>query len=799
MKEVYTYHPPSCRKIFLAAVLAVFMNHPMKAQFDVKLLEDVRMSFERVYVHLDKMVYGSGGTVKYRAFLADANSTDENIKSSILYFELKGTDQVRSALWRVNLKAGYGSGSFVIPYDLKSGVYSLKVFTNRMRNGNPDYLFSTDILIVNISEENISEIPVAVRPDEHDVLIEFHPEGGNLVCGIESKVGYTLHRTHNDRLPVYINIMANDSVELTRIIPGGSGTGWFSLLPANGNIYHASLFYENGQIVNVNLPYAEPYGTIMQVSDAGEGLALRISIRNGNISRISSMHLMAVSRGSIVLDSVFSAYDGEQIIFIPGERLSKGVISFYLYDSRRFSLCRRLYYFTGSGPDPAIRLQGIGKVYKQNELVSPELWIDGLEEKDSVSMAVSVSQLQPFQHILDRCHIDQYFLLLSEIADLPVPMSHLDGIDEGQLSDLLLCVDTEDYAWNYSNKNISSGCLYKTESNGFILTGNVKTRQGGEPLASADILITVTDSIAPRIIYTKTDTAGYFNTVLNSFYDNKEIILQVCNDIANQDLSWELEEKRIQTDVQKAAPYIFTDAEKEYANSSRDIRITEAIYDSPGEEQQRETAMRSEMVFLSPDAVIYPSDFTELVNFKEIADNILPSVRFTTRNRQYITGVFNRPYEYWLMNDKVMLNGVLFKDLAYIAALGSKDIERIEIYNTNLLCGPLTIPGLISVYTYDREIPENYLRDHTFAFYNEVIPGDQKRQNLTFHGKPYNNPEYPDFRQTLFWNPDIEISGSDKMVFEFRTSQLRGLFEINIQGISKSGIPMHANFYFRVE
>ncbi|MBN2482489.1 MAG: hypothetical protein JXB19_12175 [Bacteroidales bacterium] len=776
------------------------MNPAVTAQFDAKLLENIRTGYERVYVHLDKMVYVSGGSIRYRAFLTDINSLQEGIKSSILYFELKAPDQDHSILWRVNLTKGNGSGSFVIPSDLKSGTYSLKAFTNRMRNGNPDYIFSTDILIVNIAGENTVEIPVAVNPDNRNVLIDFYPEGRNLIYGIESKVGYMLHGTFNEMLPVSINIMENDSVEMARIIPDASGTGWFYFLPSVGNRYHASLLYENGQIVNVNLPYIDAYGYAMQVTESGRGLAVKIRSENSSVSQVSSLHLIAVSRGSIVLDSVFYSSGGEQTLFIPEKQLNEGIISFNLYDSRRFSLCQRLYYYSSTGPGPGIRIQGLDKVHKQSDTIRLELLAEGLDDGDSASLAVSVSEVQAFHHILNRSNIDRHFAVISEIAGLPVPMHYLNEISDKQISDLLLCVDENDYAWNYSNKNVSSGCLYDSEPNGYILTGTVKNRQSGEPLASADIMITVTDSVTPRIMYTNTDTAGGFRTVLSPFFDNKDIILQVCDGNNNTDLAWELEEKRLQSDARQAVPYILTEAEKELVNRSRDIRIIEAIYESKREERPGEAGIIAGMVFLTPDAVIHPADYTELVNFKEIADNILPSVRFITRNRQYITEIFNRPYEYWLINDKVLLNGVLFKDLAYIATLGSKDIERVEIYNSNLMCGPLTIPGLLSIYTHDGKIPENYLRDHAFTFHNEVAVGDdQTVKNYGVQEETSCNPDDPDFRQTLLWAPDVKMSGSDRIVLEFQTSRLQGLFEINIQGISRSGIPMHANFNFMVE
>jgi hypothetical protein len=56
----------------------------------------------------------------------------------------------------------------------------------------------------------------------------------------------------------------------------------------------------------------------------------------------------------------------------------------------------------------------------------------------------------------------------------------------------------------------------------------------------------------------------------------------------------------------------------------------------------------------------------------------------------------------------------------------------------------------------------------------------------------------PDFRRQLAWIPGIEMNGDD-FVTHFFTSDLTGEFEIVLEGIAYSGIPVSKKISFTVE
>lgn len=96
----------------------------------------------------------------------------------------------------------------------------------------------------------------------------------------------------------------------------------------------------------------------------------------------------------------------------------------------------------------------------------------------------------------------------------------------------------------------------------------------------------------------------------------------------------------------------------------------------------------------------------------------------------------------------------------------------------------------------------------------DEVAADVLEQNLFvnedgikyYRARQFASPDYKkqeavetrtDFRNTIYWNPDIEIGYSGKKTIEFYTSDDITSFKATVEGMSKDGVPGHAetNFY----
>ena len=303
--------------------------------------------------------------------------------------------------------------------------------------------------------------------------------------------------------------------------------------------------------------------------------------------------------------------------------------------------------------------------------------------------------------------------------------------------------------------------------------------------------MSVIDSLEPRLLFTPTDSAGEFHFFLSRNYDNRELILQLADPSKNNLCKIELFSKTVKITDTASVPFVLEPEAADFLQTAKNLRLIEAIYSGQQPVEPPPLAGPGMNYFSLPDKTIIPADYAEMRNFREIASNIIPEVRFGIRNERFFLQVLS-PANTWKDNRIVLLNGVPFTDLAYVSTLGTKDIKRIEIIKDNILIGDLTFPGLMSIYTHDRAVPDNYLKGQTVRYQNSVLPG-LETENEGDVDKKLHDKLYPDFRHCLLWSPFVQISKNNKTLIEFPASGFTGRFRIDVQGLTYEGYPVSAS------
>jgi len=420
---------------------------------------------------------------------------------------------------------------------------------------------------------------------------------------------------------------------------------------------------------------------------------------------------------------------------------------------------------SGTVPDdqPNIRIQSLKAVYNTNDKVALEITVDNLHLNDTAYLSLSVTNETPFSGILHSANIIQQFNRIGEINDRP--------------------------------------CFSGLENYTYILSGRVLNKDDGTPVRNAKIFLAVVDSVSPKIMYTAGDSDGNFRLYLNQFYDNKEIILQLAGYAENPDILWDIEKKSIPDSESPDVSLPLSSEQVAFLNRTKDIRLIEAVYTERMISKKVTGTISGVSYFACPDIIIIPADYTEMNNFKELTVNIIPALRLKNNYDNYYLQLFNISNKALSENNLVLLNGVPFNDINYIATLGTRDILRIEIINSSrFLAGDLTYDGVISVYTHDNKIPETYINSHTMVFQNTVAVTDAENKYDENVVPVRRQSRFPDFRNNLYWNPELKVYGNNnKVTVEFTTSLLADKFNARIEGITSSGNPLSATVSFNVK
>lgn len=115
----------------------------------LKKLEEYtkRYPTEKVHLHLDKPYYAAGDDIWFKAYTADARTSQPASESSILYVELiNELDTICNQL-RLPLQNGVTWGDFKLADTLVEGNYRIRAYTQLMRNAGSDFFFDKTIKI----------------------------------------------------------------------------------------------------------------------------------------------------------------------------------------------------------------------------------------------------------------------------------------------------------------------------------------------------------------------------------------------------------------------------------------------------------------------------------------------------------------------------------------------------------------------------------------------------------------------------------------------------------------------------
>jgi hypothetical protein len=104
---------------------------------------------EEIYIHTDRKDYVSGEDLWFKIYLIDRQTLKSSARSKIAYFELLNSENRPVAQKKILLNGGVGPGQIVLPDTLSTGTYTIRAYTNWMKNFLPENCYSGNIQIYN--------------------------------------------------------------------------------------------------------------------------------------------------------------------------------------------------------------------------------------------------------------------------------------------------------------------------------------------------------------------------------------------------------------------------------------------------------------------------------------------------------------------------------------------------------------------------------------------------------------------------------------------------------------------------
>lgn len=130
--------------LFPALILQGQLSSPVAIRHAVEVTP-----LEDIYLHIDRDKYIAGEEIWFSIYNIDRKAGKLSSASVIAYAELINPWNVPIIQKRLQLSGGRGEGNFTIPDSVSSGRYTLRAYTNIMKNFLPDECFRQDIDIYN--------------------------------------------------------------------------------------------------------------------------------------------------------------------------------------------------------------------------------------------------------------------------------------------------------------------------------------------------------------------------------------------------------------------------------------------------------------------------------------------------------------------------------------------------------------------------------------------------------------------------------------------------------------------------
>ncbi len=441
--------------------------------------------------------------------------------------------------------------------------------------------------------------------------------------------------------------------------------------------------------------------------------------------------------------------------------------------------------------EPIIKLAGQKSIYSTSEQVNIAISSNYLDPGEQLYYSCSIREKGTVLSDFKAAQIEEYLRYYSEISAINwydnqaayssgKPMNdHSSGLN----------------SWLWSNYYFSgTNCNFFKEYHSFLLEGKVSSTANESLMNTKIYLSHAADH--PVVEYAITNEKGEFYFWLNKEFDNKNLILQAIEADTTNSVNWLLKPQNTMYEESfKRSVLSLTEEQTEILNETANVELINQVYKETGNPNAGSNVARRVLNFV-PDYIVRPDDYSDLKNFEEVANNILPGVFFKKRKGQWTLNIYNNLYSGNLVKGStIFLNGVPYYDWEYIAQIPKETIERVEVYSSNYFYGKINFTGIVAIYTKKRDLPKSYLQNGIKTFNNEVI----EYNNDEMVHKKVEDRTSPDFKRQMYWNPALVLENGEEFNLSFYTSKLKTTYIVDIQGITNKGRPVSFQYEFIVE
>jgi hypothetical protein len=756
---------------------------------------------EKAYLQFDKPYYAAGDTIYFKAYITKGERHELSGLSGVLHVDMINTNNKIDQSIKLQIDSGVAWGDFALPDSLPTGDYRIRAYTQWMRNDGEAGFFDKVITIGALKTPKTIAgtvnkiVHLGFKPD-----IQFFPEGGSLVAGVQSKIAFKAIGPDGTGIDVKGTIVDNEGREAASFASAHLGMGYCYLKPAEGKTYSAKIKYPNGIGDTVDLPRPEQSGVILSADNTSfSNVSVRIEANNAWYQENHGKEYTLVIYCQGIATAVSFKLDSTLIkLDILKRKMHSGIVSITLFSPENEPLCERII-FIQNYDQLTLNINAGKDSYTKREKINIKLnAADRKGEAAQGHFSVSViDESKVPENEKNGDNILSYLLLTSDlkgyIAQPNYYFADTTTAARNNLDILMLTQGYRRFEWKQVLYSVSTPLAYQPEK-GITIEGQIKN-MFGKPVVKGTV--TLFQPKGGLILNSTTDDNGMFHFPGLIFTDTVHFVLSAVNGNGKNSVG---------------ITY-FNDGKREPAISANRLPAMQiiadtamALYIDNEKLQQREIANygKGGGIMLTQvnirDKKIDDQYKTQSLAGAGNADQVMHANEIEKVEGDLITSLsgrlkgiifaykFGTVTPYYLSREMlVVVDGVEHGDFT---GLQTSDIETIEVlkYSGENIYGKDGRYGVLIITT--KQSRGLNARDVAAVGVLPVSPmGFYKARE--FYSPKYDNPsivsKQRDLRSTIYWQPEIKTDKDGNASFEYYNADGTGTYKMVIEGIDNNG------------
>ncbi|UCG28386.1 MAG: hypothetical protein JSV24_03220 [Bacteroidales bacterium] len=352
---------------------------------------------------------------------------------------------------------------------------------------------------------------------------------------------------------------------------------------------------------------------------------------------------------------------------------------------------------------------------------------------------------------------------------------------------------------SFNDEDLPETIRYYPETRGLSVSGRVTTSDEENPFASKQVHMTLLGDV-PEYYGLLTDNTGRFRISL-PYSKRAEDILFCVETKADRTVNVSLDND-YSTDFHKQPEQIFD------GMAFNKGTVEEIMFNAQVVSQFKSITSTNDSVeppdksnryfYGSPELRYKTEDYVKLPTLEEFFFELIRNIIILKEKGKQSLYLRRDNSDLYLYIPLILLDNVPVFDIEKISRVSPQEIVHIDIENSVYIRGSLRFGGIVNIVSSRGDRAGVDLPRNSFFFSFKTC---EIQQDIAFpdYGKNPGDPRIPDYRNCMFWTPNINVGTGGTVGLDFFSSDLQGEYMVIVSGITDDGKVMHGECSFTVK